>query len=134
MIPRRLYESLDIKYEYSEPIRPTMSYSAKIFIEKYIDLLVNNKYDEFYSKITSTSLAKEITKILFASGLNPKEHMSKCPKGCESLFYYEGKEDPNEKLKTYYNVNPSKSGKSLYTWNTSPIWEDLYVDYKTSDD
>ena len=121
----------DVHYEYSEPQTKSLSYSAKTIIEKYIHLIVENKYDEFYDKITSIKLAREVTKALYQAGLNPKEHMSYCPKGCESLFYYEGKEDPNAKLRGYTTLPGNRSGKSLYTWDTSALKTDHVVYYNS---
>ena len=58
---------------------------------------------------------------MFKAGLNPKEHLKECPKGCESIFYYEGKDDPNATIKNrgWGNMYHPNRGKAQPQWITT---------------
>lgn len=111
-----------------------LSEKAKSIIENHIDLIENNDYDALYSIINAypgaIKLAVEVTKALFKAGLNPKEHLSYTPRGCETIFYYEGKADPNDTIKTrgwanIKNPHPNR-GK---TWTMLDQKTDYLMDY-----
>ena len=92
-------EFADLPYVESTPTETTLSKQAKQFIEDNIEYLDINDYESFYSHITTVELAREVSKALFRAGLNPKAHLKKCPRGCESIFYYEGKDEILIKVK-----------------------------------
>ena len=126
----------NLPYIDDNPPEPQLSLGAKAFIEDHIELLENNDYETFYSKIKTPALAREVSKALFKAGLNPKEHLKECPRGCESIFYHEGKDDPNATIKTrgWANINnphPNR-GKTQYQWiTTAPSrgWKEYIIDY-----
>ena len=112
----------NLKYIDGNPPELTLSKQAKEFIENNIEYLEVNDYETFYSHITTVELAREVSKALFKAGLNPKEHLKECPRGCESIFYYEGKDDPNATIKNrgwaiINNPHPN-TGKTQYQWIT----------------
>ena len=111
----------DLPYIDGNPPEMTLSEKAKEFIENNIEYLEVNDYETFYSHITTVELAREVSKALFKAGLNPKEHLKECPRGCESIFYYEGKEDPNAKNKnrSWATVSYPRKGKAQYQWITT---------------
>lgn len=120
----------NLPYIDGNPPEPQLSIGAKAFIEDHIELLENNDYETFYSLIKTTELAREVSKALFKAGLNPKQHLKKCPRGCESIFYYEGNYDPNE---DFMRILKQK-GRSLLTWvttadNSSENWNEYISDY-----
>lgn len=48
------------------------------FLEKNIQLIDNNEYDELYSLLPETA-ASELTHVLLEAGINPLEYMSRIP-------------------------------------------------------
>ena len=128
----------NLPYVEDNPPEMTLSEQAKEVIENNIEYLEANDYETFYSHITSVALAREVSKALFKAGLNPKEHLKECPRGCESIFYYEGGYDPNEEFKetikqrgwaNLINPHPNR-GKTQYQWiTTSPKNDKYYLDY-----
>ena len=128
----------NLPYIEDNPPEMTLSEQAKQFIENNIEYLEVDDYETFYSHITSVALAREVSKALFKAGLNPKEHLKECPRGCESIFYYEGGSDPNEEFKetlkqrgwaNLNNPHPNR-GKIQYQWiTTSPKDNKHYNDY-----
>ena len=111
----------DLPYIDGKPPEMTLSEKAKEFIENNIEYLEVNDYETFYSHITTVELAREVSKALFKAGLNPKEHLKEYPRGCESIFYYEGKDDPNATIKNRgwaSNTHPNR-GKTQYQWITT---------------
>ena len=126
----------NLPYVDDNPPELQLSIGAKAFIEDHIELLENDDYETFYSLIKTTELAREVSKALFKAGLNPKEHLKECPKGCESVFYYEGKDDPNATIKNrgWANTSYPNRGKTQYQWiTTSPnrgkLWNDYIIGY-----
>lgn len=127
----------NLPYIDGNPPESQLSIGARAFIEDHIELLDNDDYETFYSLIKTVSLAREVSKALFKAGLNPKEHLKECPRGCESIFYYEGKEDPNATIKNrvWANINAHpNSNKAQYTWittahNTGKYWDEYISGY-----
>lgn len=124
----------DLPYVDGNPPEEQLSIGAKAFIEDHIHLLDNNDYETFYSLIKTTALAREVSKALFKAGLNPKEHLKECPRGCESIFYYEGSYDSDEDFKqtikqrgwaNIRNPHPNR-GKTQYQWLTTSRNSDVY--------
>lgn len=112
----------------------TLSEQAKQFIENNIEYLEVHDYETFYSHITTVDLAREVSKALFKAGLNPKEHLKECPRGCESIFYYEGKDDPNATIKNrgWSNMHHHNRGKPKYQWvttdsNNGKYWNEYII-------
>ena len=132
----------NLPYVDGNPPEMTLSEKAKEFIEKNIEYLEANDYETFYSHITSVALAREVSKALFKAGLNPKEHLKECPRGCESIFYYEGGYDPDEEFKetikqrgwaNIRNPHPNR-GKTQYQWittapNSGKHWDEYIIGY-----
>ena len=126
----------NLPYIEDNPPETTLSEQAKEFIENNIEYLEVNDYETFYSHITSVELAREVSKALFKAGLNPKEHLKECPRGCASIFYYEGKDDPNATIKNrgWGHIHHPNRGKTQYQWittfpNGSKHWEDYIIGY-----
>ena len=126
----------DLPYVETTP-RMTLSEQAKEFIENNIEYLETNDYETFYSRIKTVALAREVSKALFKAGLNPKEHLKECPRGCESIFYYEGKDDPNATIKNrgwanIKNPHPNR-GKSWTMWDQKlKTAQDYIIGYDTT--
>ena len=120
----------NLKYIDGNPPELTLSKQAKEFIENNIEYLEVNDYETFYSHITTVELAREVSKALFKAGLNPKKHLKECPRGCESIFYYEGKDDPNATIKNrgWANINYPNTGKTQYQWITTALNRGKYRD------
>ena len=60
----------------------------------------------------------------------------KCPRGCESIFYYEGKDDPNAAMKnrSWSTISYPRRGKAQYQWITTELnnnkhWAECIIDY-----
>ena len=132
----------NLPYVEDNPPEMILSEQAKQFIENNIEYLEVDDYETFYSHITSVALAREVSKALFKAGLNPKEHLKECPRGCESIFYYEGGYDPNEDFKEtikqrgWANIrNPLPNrGKTQYQWittapNSGKYWNQYIIGY-----
>ena len=93
-----------------------LSDKVKQFIENNITYIKSKDYDMFYSQITNPSFAREVTEALLLAGMNPRPYLSYCPKGCESLFHYDDKDDDiDNKLYTYRNDDWSIDYSRMYT-------------------
>ena len=70
------------------PRKYKMNDAVKNFIEKYIDLIEEHRFDEVYAMINHSSIefTRDLTRALLEADLNPKPYLTRVPRCIQDLL------------------------------------------------
>ena len=94
--------TLGVDLSTEPPRKYKMSDSVKNFIEQYIDLIEEHRFDEVYAMIShsSSEFTRDFTRALLEAGLNPKPYLTTVPRCIQDLLL-DKVDNIDDKLYTY---------------------------------
>ena len=94
--------SLSVDLSTEPPRKYKMPDSVKNFIEQYIDLIEECRFDEVYAMISHSSIefTRDFTRALLEAGLNPKPYLTTVPRCIQDLLL-DKVDNIDNKLYTY---------------------------------
>ena len=94
--------SLGVDLSEQPPRKYKMNSAVKNFIEKYIDLIEECRFDEVYAMISypSFEFTRDFTRALLEAGLNPKPYLTTVPRCIQDLLL-DKVDNIDDKLYTY---------------------------------
>lgn len=108
--------SLSVDLSTEPPRKYKMTNEVKNFIEQYIDLIEENRFDEVYAMIShsSTEFIRDFTQALLEAGLNPKPYLTTVPR-CIQDMLLDTVDNIDNKTYTYSNDDWSIDYSRMYT-------------------